>query len=297
MITLLIVFAGAALVEPSGQAPCERARALVEQAHALGRSEAATTADHERRVALYREALAACPSDADAQNGLGDAYEALAELKAATDAYLKAIQLRSNSAYPYFGLGDVARTQGRADDALFWYRQGLRFAPDDEETLARVRELTKDDPPGVIGSRSIAPTLEANRGPGVMASVFFSERLIPFAFDSVDLQEGAHAQIREIAHAVYEVLGYGTRGPGVLISAGAPVIEVVGPTDTRGTDEYNHDLGLRRAQAVADELARSHRIPRERIRVTARGESQPVCTEDTETCHARNRRVEIKRPE
>jgi len=105
----------------------------------------------------------------------------------------------------------------------------------------------------------------------------------------------ARAQIREIALALWKELG-ATRSLGVLASAGPVVAEIVGHTDARGTVQYNLQLGNRRAEAVLDELAARYGIPRNRLRVRSDGASYPVCREDTEECHARNRRVEIRRP-
>ena len=66
-------------------------------------------------------------------------------------------------------------------------------------------------------------------------------------------------------------------------------VRVDGCADPRGTNEYNYGLGMRRADTVRAFLV-SQGIALERIEVVAVGESQLVCTEQTEECWARNRR-------
>jgi peptidoglycan-associated lipoprotein len=66
-------------------------------------------------------------------------------------------------------------------------------------------------------------------------------------------------------------------------------ILVEGHADNRGTNEYNLALGERRADAVRDYLV-SLGIPAERIAVVSKGEEEPACTDDTESCWQQNRR-------
>ena len=66
-------------------------------------------------------------------------------------------------------------------------------------------------------------------------------------------------------------------------------IMVEGHADSRGTNEYNLALGERRAAAVRDYLV-SLGVPAERITIVSKGEEQPVCTEETESCWQQNRR-------
>lgn len=69
-------------------------------------------------------------------------------------------------------------------------------------------------------------------------------------------------------------------------------IDVVGHTDSIGTDAYNEDLSFRRAQAVAETMIRDG-VMSSRLIVRGMGERLPVASNDTETGRAQNRRVEI----
>jgi peptidoglycan-associated lipoprotein len=67
-------------------------------------------------------------------------------------------------------------------------------------------------------------------------------------------------------------------------------VSVEGHADLRGTNEYNLALGERRANAVRDYLT-GLGLAADRFTVSSKGEETPLCTEDTEACHQRNRRV------
>jgi len=69
-------------------------------------------------------------------------------------------------------------------------------------------------------------------------------------------------------------------------------IVVAGHTDSVGTEQYNLDLSLRRANAVADYLI-SQGVQRFRLGTEGRGELEPIASNETATGRAQNRRVEI----
>ncbi|MDR1084517.1 MAG: OmpA family protein [Deltaproteobacteria bacterium] len=69
-------------------------------------------------------------------------------------------------------------------------------------------------------------------------------------------------------------------------------VTIAGHTDNKGTEAYNMDLGLRRAQAVKDLLVKSG-APADKLKVASFGKSRPVDTNDTEEGRAKNRRVEF----
>jgi len=66
-------------------------------------------------------------------------------------------------------------------------------------------------------------------------------------------------------------------------------IIVQGQADERGSAQYNLALGDERAKAVKDYLA-SLGVADTRISVVSLGKESPVCTDDTESCWAQNRR-------
>ena len=69
-------------------------------------------------------------------------------------------------------------------------------------------------------------------------------------------------------------------------------IEVVGYTDSKGSDAYNQTLSQNRANSVAGYLG-SRGVASSRMIVSGAGETRPVASNDTESGRAQNRRVEI----
>ncbi|ATE59080.1 OmpA family protein [Thauera sinica] len=69
-------------------------------------------------------------------------------------------------------------------------------------------------------------------------------------------------------------------------------IQVVGHTDSQGSEMYNLQLSIARAEAVAEYL-RSRGIGLARLSADGRGEADPLTSNAQESGRARNRRVEI----
>ena len=70
-------------------------------------------------------------------------------------------------------------------------------------------------------------------------------------------------------------------------------IKVEGNCDEFGTDEYNYALGLKRAKAVKDAMA-GEGVSTSKMVIVSYGESNPVCNAPTDSCYARNRRVDLR---
>jgi OOP family OmpA-OmpF porin len=69
-------------------------------------------------------------------------------------------------------------------------------------------------------------------------------------------------------------------------------IDIIGHTDSDGTEEYNQDLSVRRAQAVMDYLV-SEDVDASIIDVSGQGELNPIASNATQEGRAENRRVDI----
>lgn len=68
------------------------------------------------------------------------------------------------------------------------------------------------------------------------------------------------------------------------------VIEIEGHADERGTEQYNIQLGARRAAAVRDYMV-SRGVPDSRISTNTFGRARPVATCADESCWSQNRRA------
>lgn len=69
--------------------------------------------------------------------------------------------------------------------------------------------------------------------------------------------------------------------------------DIVGFTDSIGSEAYNLGLSQRRAMAVHDYLV-SHGVPATQLSSNGRGEMAPMASNTTQTGRAQNRRVEIR---
>jgi peptidoglycan-associated lipoprotein len=96
-----------------------------------------------------------------------------------------------------------------------------------------------------------------------------------FGYDSTDLSEQARGVIQKN-------LDWMKRWTSTKIM-------VEGHADSRGTTEYNLALGQRRADAVRDYIV-SLGLAADRVTIVSKGEEQPFCSEDTESCWQQNRR-------
>lgn len=101
---------------------------------------------------------------------------------------------------------------------------------------------------------------------------------ITFAFDRADIQPRFVAALDAVAQTIAEYRGTD--------------VEIVGHTDSVGSDAYNYVLSQRRGTTVADFLV-SRRAAPDRMIVAAMGETEPVATNANIAGRAANRRVEI----
>ena len=71
-------------------------------------------------------------------------------------------------------------------------------------------------------------------------------------------------------------------------------IRIIGHTDSKGSDEYNMKLGMRRAISVRNKLVEFGLDPARVIGVDSMGEREPVATNETEEGRFENRRIEFQ---
>ncbi|NLF53153.1 MAG: OmpA family protein [Thauera phenolivorans] len=67
---------------------------------------------------------------------------------------------------------------------------------------------------------------------------------------------------------------------------------VVGHTDSQGSEMYNLQLSIARAEAVAEQL-RGRGVALERLAADGRGEAEPIADNGSEAGRAQNRRIEL----
>jgi outer membrane protein OmpA-like peptidoglycan-associated protein len=103
---------------------------------------------------------------------------------------------------------------------------------------------------------------------------------VKFGFDTADLSPEAQAAIDEFATQLKN------ENRGVYI-------EIQGHTDSVGSEKYNEELGLLRAEAVRRYLNQKHGFPLHRINVISYGESAAVADNGNREGRSQNRRVAL----
>ena len=148
--------------------------------------------------------------------------------------------------------------------------------------LGACTKKVKEPPPTDTGTGPGTSTSGMNDGiygpEDLDTDACLRSRVIYFDFDQDTLRPEFQAQIA--CHAKYLRDRPGAR------------MTLEGNADERGTREYNLGLGERRGNAVSGALQGSGGSASQ-ISVVSYGEERPLCSDSTEDCWARNRRVEI----
>ena len=122
--------------------------------------------------------------------------------------------------------------------------------------------------------------------PPKVARKTLSERLMSevadafFDYDKSDIREDAKAVLTKNSAALKDILSD--------YPSGAILIE--GHCDERGSAEYNLGLGDRRAGAAKEYLVQLG-ISADKIKTVSYGKERPQCSEASEACYQKNRRV------
>lgn len=143
----------------------------------------------------------------------------------------------------------------------------------------------KETPPATDAGPSTGTVTETDRttpgmyGPGDLDSdACLRQRVVYFDLDRDALRPEFQAAMA--CHAKY------------LRDRPSSRMTLEGSADERGSREYNMGLGERRGNAVSSAL-QANGGSGSQISVVSYGEERPVCTDTSEDCWAKNRRVEI----
>jgi peptidoglycan-associated lipoprotein len=107
-----------------------------------------------------------------------------------------------------------------------------------------------------------------------------TDEKVKFGFDTSDLSPEAEAAIDEFASQLK------SQNTGVYV-------EIQGHTDSVGSEKYNEELGLLRAEAVRRYLSQKHQFPLHRMNVISYGEAASVADNSTREGRSQNRRVAL----
>ncbi len=173
--------------------------------------------------------------------------------------------------------GSLARATGY--DPSTDSSTAIVFVADDDGSIAATVSLDN----GRFEARTALPPPRATgslcESPLPLEAVCDAPLHINFQADSAIIRSGSAAILSDIYR--------------VLTGAGVETATIEGHTSTEGSEEYNQDLSLRRAAAVADAIV-SLGFPADAFTTVGLGESEPIISpEPDEAARAINRRVEI----
>ena len=154
-----------------------------------------------------------------------------------------------------------------------------------KEPSAQAAENAADADTVVVDENGAVSSLDENgvaadEGEQTMSALEKRMQTIYFAFDKYDLTPESTEKLEANSR-----LAEG--------EARAFNIKIEGNCDEWGSDEYNFALGLKRAKAAKDAMI-ANGVDADRISMVSYGESNPVCTEHTKECWAKNRRDDFK---
>jgi len=109
---------------------------------------------------------------------------------------------------------------------------------------------------------------------------------LKFGFDNANLSASDKVELDEL---IVKIEAYRP-----LLRSNVAHLNVIGHTDSQGPESYNQGLSERRAQAVSDYFATVGSIPRQTMKVSGRGESEPIGDNGAEDGRRLNRRVVIE---
>lgn len=121
-----------------------------------------------------------------------------------------------------------------------------------------------------------APVTDAVRGP--TGPLHEAEFLVFFDWDKYSLSGGAHDVLDTVSQEI-------------KLRGDVKRVVIVGHTDTSGSEKYNKNLSIKRANAVRAALARD--LPDQKIRVEGRGETDLLVKTTDNVREQQNRRAEI----
>jgi outer membrane protein OmpA-like peptidoglycan-associated protein len=144
-----------------------------------------------------------------------------------------------------------------------------------------------------INGRVNETDAKADRALAGLQNLHLEQRLV---LDSSNGPTFAFGSAALTANAKHEIDGFFEDLKGSTDNAGPAsgrVFVVAGHTDSVGAEDYNYELGQRRAQVVAGYLIGKEGVDPTQLRAVSYGASKPIAANDSSKGRRSNRRVEI----
>ncbi|MEE9143627.1 MAG: OmpA family protein [Candidatus Binatia bacterium] len=179
----------------------------------------------------------------------------------------------------------ITSLKGRMSDAEGQLGQVQARSADVEGRLSKVGGRVSN-----VEGRLNQTDAKAERALKSMANLRLERKLV------LDLKRGANFALNSSAltnDAKRDVDGFLSDLEGDVKVAGDIIFVVAGHTDSTGTEDYNYELGRKRAERVARYLITHKKVDPLRVITASYGESVPLADNTKRKGRRRNRRVEI----
>ena len=241
--------------------------------------QALKTQDVEMKIALLKQSLEA-HKHFEAYFALGLAYEQAGNLEQAVAVIRDGIGITHDdkrAARGYIKVGQLYDKQERPVEALKMLQKAYELTPLEKLRNAIQKQELHLARAGVSASQ-ITRALVTSRGFGVEPRI---PLWVSFEFDSDALSAPGKKQARALGEALADSAFKDSK------------FSIVGHTDRHGSDAYNINLSLRRAESVKRFLLTHFQIAKNMIQTEGKGKRALRSPEQTAQADSLNRRVEV----
>ena len=273
---LLLIFMTSLFILSSAHAECEHAKELYEKASSGG-------VGLEEKISFLEQSVKECEGFPPYYE-LGKAYAIKGELKSAVYALKKAAayaETADKKAKTFTAMGRIYKADNKIEDAVRSYKTSLMFSRN-KDVEKELMEIEKEQIGSIVLSSSIISTLQKNKNERSIGVVPSIDIRVNFEFDKYTLTELGKKQVEEIGKAMTSSDLSGMK------------FKLIGHTDSRGTDEYNDRLSLKRAEMVSDYLMKHFDLEDRIVSIEGKGKRELLYHDTTEDAHALNRRVAVE---
>ena len=176
--------------------------------------------------------------------------------------------------------GETQVVHERVDDVEEQVEQNQKRLDEHDQKIAEANQEAQE------ASKTAREALDRAQEAGKLAEgkflyeVALTDNDVQFGFDRATLSDDAKTAVDSFAEDLK------TENRNIYI-------EIQGHTDSVGSEQYNEELGLERAEAVRNYLNKEHGFPLHRMNVISYGESEPIADNSSREGRAQNRRVAL----
>ena len=238
---------------------------------------------------LLQESIQQCASDPIINYHYAYTLERLRKYEEALKYYIKASEMDDQKSDYFFGMADIYMVLGNGQSAIWAYEKGLAINGKNkraQKKLAIVRIKYKSQLGDVVTSEEIVQVMqeeEPGHSTGQSLEGPILRMLIPYERGSSSLSDEAKVLVDIVGRALQDEKLQGAR------------FEVIGHTDSSGTEQSNMWFSKHRAETVRDYLIEQHQVAPDRLSIAYYGERRPIMPNTIEANRAVNRRVEFRR--